>query len=246
MSNKSRNENYGIVDGVHPLAKLIILFMLIGTVLFIPLNDCMKNIFVLMGLFLFISLSKFRKKIIKKALLFSPMIFVITFLVPFKGTGDSLVTILGFSVFKTGLFNFASLIAKMFSLLLFANFFAATTSILDLVSSLQSIKVPDKLLSILFLVNRFIAMFQKDVLERGRAFRSRQIKMPKLMFLKYIISFLATIFMDLFEKNERIFNSLYSRGFAGKITSKNQLMWARRDSINLMIFLLFICLLLAV
>lgn len=239
-SSKSKQVKTGFIEGLNPLVKLIVLIVLVAVLLFIPLSDWVKNYSILISVLLFIAFSKNRKKIIKRSLLFSPMILVITFMTPFKGDGGSWISFYGVSIYKTGMINFVSLIAKMFSILLFANLFALTTSILGLIGTLKSVRVPDKLLSILFLVNRFIALFQKDIFERGRALKSRQIKLPKLIFLKYLVNFLVTIFLDLFEKNERIFNSLYSRGFVGKITSRSELSWEAKDFISLMIFLMLV------
>lgn len=101
----------------------------------------------------------------------------------------------------------------IFGLLIFYN-----KTYFDIALGLQTLKVPDKLVSILYFSSKFILLikneistFKKNLILRG--FRSK----TSILTYKIYANFIGLLFVNSFYKAEKLSNILITRGYHGKI-----------------------------
>ena len=215
---------------INPLSKLVALILIIIADIIFIFTSPLKIIVVILVLLLTIQLSgnKFLH-ILKNSIRFYPMIFFLTMLLPFSGSGEVIGQIFAQKIYRIGLEKFLYHNIFMIIVLIYSNLFITTTPIIEVIGWLGKLNVPKKLLSILFLVNRLLSVMKTDIIKKTNAFKSRHLKLSAKNTLNYSAKFLISLFEDFILKNEKIYFALAARNFRGEITVRSKLEWNTYD-----------------
>ena len=238
MTQKQSGAYKEYLSTLNPVTKLMLFFMIIAGVVIIPLTDVLRlSITMLLLLFAGFYLSGKFKRILKSAVRFYPMVFFISIMTLFKTveTENPLINVWGLNIYKTSVMEFIGLNIKMVTMLIASMIFAFSTSIISLANSLKSVHFPEKIISIIFLANRFIVISGDEIRKLGKSFRSRHIVISKKDTFRYVKNLFITSFLKLFNRNERIYMALSSRGFKGHFTVNMGNTFSKDDLISVVV-----------
>lgn len=168
-----------------------------------------------------------------------PMIFLITFLIPFfPDNGSRVHHVMGLAIYDSGLQKFLLINMKSTLALLMSIVLIATTDFNQLLKGLEKLKVPALMIMILSFMYRFIFLLIDEAEKMQMSFQSRYIRLSLPVRLRIIAQQIGMLFIRTYERGERVALAMESRGFNGKIYTLNELRWRRIDSYLLLLFML--------
>jgi cobalt/nickel transport system permease protein len=221
--------------------KLLLVLFFIVSLLLIDIHQ--TGLLLILNGWLFVS-AWFSKidpgALLKKVVTLYPMILLVTILIPFSSPGSSATS--GFLIFKinsTGLARFIEINIKCTMILICTGIFNLTTSPQQLLTGLQSMGLPQWILAILFLMQRYLLILKTELQRQVMAFRSRYIFLNPIQRLKYISRLLSIFVVRTFGRSERLYQAMLSRGFNGQIYLPQRQTWIVSDSLLLGINLIF-------
>ena len=169
-----------------------------------------------------------------------PMIFLATILIPFSNISIAEhSTILFFKVNSAGWIQFAEINIKFIMILVCTTVFSLTTSPGQIVAAMESLGLASWIISVFFLMQRYMVILKAEILRQFNAFRSRYIYLKPIQRLKYFSRLLTTFSVRTIGRSERLYQTMLSRGFNGQIYSRVEQKWAARDTLILGINLVF-------
>jgi cobalt/nickel transport system permease protein len=160
--------------------------------------------------------------ILKRALLIIPFTAAVAFFVPFMKGGTTLFELdIGFKIAvpREGAVLVFCIFMKSFIAIATMTVLSATTSAVDLIKGLENLKCPRMVTTVLFLMHRYVVLL---VDEGGRlltARRSRTIRMNPRERLKSLGQVASVLLFRSFERGERVYESMCSRGFDGSFST---------------------------
>ena len=235
-------EGNSLLHQFDPRFKLAMMGIFILVVVLIPAKQSRLFLYYsLVPLFLAIiskiSIFHYLSKILK----IYPMILLISVFIPFFSIGSDLLFQWGFlKVYKSGLEKFLIINIKAFLAITMSVIMTTTTDISRLLKAMEKLKIPTITISIVAFMYRYIFLLIDEVEKMILAFQSRYLKLTFLQRLKIFAQIIGILFIRTFERGERIYLAMESRGFRGEIHTLNELEWTPRDSISLAIFGIFI------
>ena len=144
-----------------------------------------------------------------------PFILFALFL-PFvsKGNGEILTVFFNFNIYKTGFDEMISILIKITLCVTLAIVLTATTSNIEIIYGLQKLKVSPLLISIFSFAIRYIDVFIDEV---KISMRSRGYSEKGIRTLKPLAFASGALLIRGYERGERVYNSMISRGFKGTL-----------------------------
>lgn len=232
----NRNSLYAQLD---PRSKIIFSIFYISNVLMLQLDDIQQSIIVFVTVIIMIIFSGYSiKYYVRKILKIYPMIFFTTFLLPFINTNqipsvdDTILIDVGLiSVYKSGLVRFLNFNIKSILILSSTFVLTMTTPYNLLLKGMESIKVPEWLLSIVTYMFRLIYLLAAELEKIHMAFTSRHIALSYFARIKIFAKIIAVYFTRIIEHSERIYLAMISRGFSGQFPVHEELSWHLYDSL---------------
>ena len=110
-------------------------------------------------------------------------------------------------------------------------FFISSTPMNLFLSSIKKLKTPGWIVSVTFFIYHFVFILSFELRRLQIAYQSRYIKLPILKRLSIQAKLLAVFLTRIFEKNDRLYNALISRGFNGIIPIEIPISWKSSDTI---------------
>lgn len=153
------------------------------------------------------------------------------------------------SITDQGTIAFASILTKSWLSVLAATVLATTTSFPDLVAALRALRLPKVMVAIVSFMYRYIFIIADEALRLQRAREARSAsphstgRASLLWRAKVLGGMIGSLFLRSYERSERIYSAMLSRGFDGTIRTIGAENLTLRD---LMITVTFIAYLLAV
>lgn len=138
------------------------------------------------------------------------------FLIPFIASGEQ-VEIVGIDVSRQGLWGAWNIIAKATigagtSILL-----AATTEVPDIISGMARLRVPAVFTSIAGFMIRYLELTAEEIARMRVAMTARGYDPRWLWQAKPIASSAGALFVRSYERGERVYEAMLSRGFTGEM-----------------------------
>jgi cobalt/nickel transport system permease protein len=235
-------EGDSLVHQFDPRFKLTMMVLFILVVLLIPARQGQLFLYyicipIFLALASKISIFHFLSKILK----IYPMILIISIFIPFFSSGNDLLFQWGFlKVYKNGLEKFFMINVKSFLAIAMSVVLTTTTDMSRLLRGMEKLKIPPITISILAFMYRYIFLLVDEVEKMIMAFQSRYLKLSFLQRIKIFSQIIGILFIRTYERGERIYLAMESRGFRGKIHILNDLEWNGKDSIFMVIFLILI------
>jgi cobalt/nickel transport system permease protein len=170
-----------------------------------------------------------------------PMIFFISIFVPFFPAQHDVAHGFGFiTIYEKGfekflLINIKSILAIFMSILI-----TTTTDLMLLLKGMERLKIPRLAISIVSFMYRFIFLLIDEIERMIMAFQSRYFRLSLKNRIKMFANMIGVLFIRTYERGERIYLAMESRGFKGEVHTYSDLKWRKSDSLAFIIFLIIL------
>jgi cobalt/nickel transport system permease protein len=135
-----------------------------------------------------------------------------------------------------GLVAFCSILTKAWLSVLSATILVATTPFTDLIASMRAFRVPEVLVSVVSFMYRYMYVIADEALRLNRAREARsaapdpQARSSLRWRARVLGGMIGSLFLRSYERSERIYAAMASRGFAGEMRTLTPLAWAPGDT----------------
>lgn len=136
------------------------------------------------------------------------------FLLPFIAAGDQ-IEVLGISMSHRGLWGAWNIVAKAGIGATTSILLAATTEVPDILTGLARLRVPVILTSIAGFMIRYLELIVEEIGRIRVAMRARGYEPRWLWQARPIAASAGAMFIRSYERGERVYDAMISRGFAG-------------------------------
>jgi cobalt/nickel transport system permease protein len=141
---------------------------------------------------------------------------LLALLFPIFGSGPR-VEVLGLSLSQAGLWDMWNLLAKSLLGLFTAIVLGATTEVADLLRGLSALRVPGLVTSILGFMVRYLDVVIEDLTRMRLALASRGHQASGIRHWGPYGRAAGTMFIRTYERGERVYLAMESRGYAGEM-----------------------------
>jgi cobalt/nickel transport system permease protein len=172
--------------------------------------------------------------ILKRSLLIIPFVLLVAVFIPFYKEGIVAISFnigsWSFTVSHNGLQLFFSILAKSWLSLLSLILMTSTTSFTRLLKGLERLHIPQALVMLLSFMYRYSFVLTDEVMRMKQARDSRNFGGKRLLQLNTAGYMIGTLFIRSYERGERIYAAMLSRGFNGNSRTLDRLHFSRLDA----------------
>ena len=222
------------IGKIDPRAKIILLLSFISAVLIVPSYHLVPLLILGLILAILIIISGLPGiKIVKSIVKIYPMILMMSiFQVLTITSGEYLYSGVGFfDITEDSWLRISGFQIKTVLIVAAGLFFISSTTMNLFLSSIKKLKAPGWIVSVTFFIYHFVFILSFELRRLQIAYQSRYIKLPILKRLSIQAKLLAVFLTRIFEKNDRLYNALISRGFNGIIPIEIPISWKSSDTI---------------
>src|SRR5688500_8824736 len=151
------------------------------------------------------------------------------------------------TITDTGLLRFVSILIRSWLSVQMAILLVATVRFPDLIHSLEHLRVPSILATIIAFLYRYLFVLSDEVYRLMRARESRSAAVPgkkpggSVAWLAGVAGHMAgQLFLRSYERSDRVYNAMLARGYAGHMETIHPHELRRRDYITVALALLAI------
>lgn len=238
MEHSYLDEHSGKNSFIHrlePRIKIISFFLYILFIILSPPNSFIS--FLLYGLVIgiLIILSKVPFIFIfKRSLSVFPFLLAVAIFIPFirQGRIAAGFSFFGFrfSVSYEGLMVFCNILIKSYLSILGMVLLIATTSFSGLLKAFEKLKFPSLFIMIISFMYRYIFVLEDELMKMRMAKESRSIGGSRWFHLKALANMVGILFIRAYERAERVYLAMCSRGFDGEVKTIYDFKIERKDS----------------
>ena len=241
MKHSFLDQHSGLRSPVHaldPRAKIIAFFFFILSVIFSPITQAQKFGFFWVLILSAILISRVPLKfVLKRSLVIIPFVAIVAIGLPFLGGGGGSYNFGVFVVTHSALLVFLNVLIKSWLCVLAMITLTSTTSFSKLMNGFQRLKVPRVYITILSFMYRFIFVFGDELMRMGRARDARTFNTIWVQTVKAAGGMIGALFVRSYERGERVYAAMCSRGFSGEIKLIHELKMRRCDALFITAFL---------
>jgi len=172
--------------------------------------------------------------VLKRSLVIFPFVLLIAVFIPFFKEGELAgsynIWMWQVSVTYSGLFILANVVVKAWLCILGLILLSSTTKLADLLKGLKQLGTPQVMILILSFMYRYIFVLVDEVMRMQQARDSRNFGGNRLHQLKTIGNMVGTLFIRSYERGERIYAAMLSRGFDGQVRTLHNLSFRPADA----------------
>lgn len=226
------------VHTLDPRAKIVALFSFIFIVIFTPITQAQKFVFYGALILSLILISRVPPKfVMKRSLVIIPFVGLVAIGLPFLGGSGGSLNFGLFSVTQSAFLIFLNVIVKSWLCVLAMIALTSTTPFSKLLNGFQRLKMPIMYITILSFMYRFIFILDDEFMRMNRARNARTFNSSWVQSVKAVGGMIGTLFVRSYERGERIYAAMLSRGFSGKIKLIRELKMNRFDVLFIVAFL---------
>jgi len=211
-----------VIHRLDPRVKVISFFVLILIIVSTPPQELVKfsGYFLMLLILLLLSRVPFLY-VFARSLVIIPFVLLIAIFIPFfKGgevAGSYNFLTLHLTVSHKGILIFQNILIKSWLSVLSLTILASTTKFSSLLKALESLRVPRVLILIASFFYRYMFLLIDGIMRIKNARDSRSFKKSPLYQFKVIGYMIGELFIRTYERAERIYLAMLSRGFNGTI-----------------------------
>ena len=227
------------VHRLDPRAKfLAVLLFIIGVALTRPPAWWAYGaFFLLVAVFAFVSRTPLGY-LLKRSLIVEPFVFFVAVFVPFFHPGGTLAQVsLGgwhITVYREGTFIFLGIMIKAWLSIVALILLSATTRLTELLRGLERLRLPRVMVMILSFMYRYIFVLVEEVGRLRTARDSRGYGGGSHRHrIRTVGMMTGTLFVRSYERGERIYGAMLSRGYDGRLRSIRRLVLRTADVVFL-------------
>lgn len=221
------------IGKVDPRAKIILFISFITAVLIIPAYNLISLMIFGLTLVLLIFISGLTGfKILKAIFKIYPMILMMSFFqILTIHTGDYLHSGIGFlDISKDSWIRIGGFQIKTILILAASLFLISSTPMKLFLTSIERLRAPGWIVAITFFIYHFVFILTHELTRLQIAYKSRYIKLPIMKRLTVQARLLSVFLTRIFERNDRLYHALISRGFNGVIPINIDISWKYSDT----------------
>lgn len=231
FAEQSGKKNF--FERIDPRVKLSLLLLFIIVLMSSSVYQPSRIIILSITLLLFLIYSQLPIKSILNILLkFYPMILVISIfqilsieLNVSSPPGD------GFTIFDSEiLITILMFQSKVILLILASLIFIGSTPFLGLFKVLEKMHIPNIFMIIFFFIYRFVFILSFEIHRIAISYKSRYVKLPFFTQLRMMGKLSAVYMIRLFDRGDRFYYALLSRGFRGELSFEFPIRWKQSDT----------------
>lgn len=211
-----------LIHKLDPRTKLAASFAFVLAVLLTPAGEWWVFAFYLLIVLGLLLLSRLPfLYVLKRSLAVIPFVLLVAVFIPFFKEGEVAgsynVWLWKISVTYSGLFVLANVVAKAWLCILCLVLLSSTTRLAELLKGLRQLGVPQVVVLILSFMYRYIFVLVDEAMRMQQAYQSRDIGGSLLRRLKTFGNMIGALFIRSYERGERIYAAMVSRGFDGQV-----------------------------
>jgi cobalt/nickel transport system permease protein len=220
-------EGNSLVHRLDPRVKLILTLAFIVAVTAVPHGAWLSFLLLLLVICFTIGVSRTDPfTILKRSMVALPFALVAVTLA-FTTEGSPLLTFKlaswNLSITDQGIIAFASILTRAWLAVLMATLLSATTTFPELLFAMRALRLPKVIISIVSFMYRYIFVIAAEALRLQRAKEARSASSQGkgggslLWRAKVLGGMVGSLFLRSYERSERIYAAMLSRGFDGRI-----------------------------
>ncbi len=222
------------IHRLDPRTKLVASLAFILAVLLTPAGEWPALAFYLATVLGLVAFSRLPLSyVLKRSLVIVPFVLLVAVFIPFFKEGEVAgsynIWLWKVSVTYSGLFVLANVVAKAWLCILCLILLSSTTRLAELLKGLRQLGVPQVLVLILSFMYRYIFVLMDEAMRMQQAYNSRDIGGSLRRRLRAFGNMIGILFLRSYERGERIYAAMVSRGFDGQIKILRPLSLKRAD-----------------
>jgi cobalt/nickel transport system permease protein len=173
---------------------------------------------------------------LKRSAVALPFAGMVAISLPFTQAGDVLWSwrILGqtLTITDAGFALFATVVVKAWLSVLVSGLLVATTPFPDLLKAMRSLRVPAVLTATISFMYRYLFVLVDEAMRLQTARAARSVGTGRTVWWRARVlgGMIGSLFLRSYERSERIYAAMLSRGFAGEVRTLTRPMWQARDT----------------
>lgn len=222
------SDRKSVIHQIDPRIKIVIFFTYIIFVILTPAKY-FTQFSAYLALILFVAvLSRVPLfYIFKSSLVIIPFSILIAIFIPFFKEGE-IAGIYNFVIFQltvtyNGLWILWNILIKSWLSVFAIIILSSTTKFSDLLKGLEKLFIPRVFLMILSFMYRYIFILMDEAMKMKCAWKSRYFGGKFITQIKVFANIIGLLFIRAFERGERVYLAMCSRGFKGKVIILNPL-----------------------
>lgn len=241
-------DKYGNLDSpVHRLDARAKIIAFLGLIIFC-VSTPPDAYFVFLGYGMFLVLAGALSRvppgyILKSSLVVIPFVIMVAAFIPFLkpdhlGGGYNL-GIGELTVSRSGLIVFENILMKSYLAIISVILLSSTTPFPKLLRGFEQLRVPKLVIMLASFAYRYLFLLIEEIERMKRARDSRSYRGRWLWQAKVIGQMIGSLFLRSYERGERVYVAMTSRGFTGEIVGFGKIRFQVRDVIFLVFALLY-------
>lgn len=216
--NHSYLDKYSNLESpIHALdsrIKLITALIFITVTVLTPAKKYQQFLFYLILLLAFILLSRIPLlHVLKKSLVIIPFALLVAVFTPFFSQKTRIINPAYLFIWNVFIKSWTAVVAL--------TLLTASTPFPKLLSGLERLKVPKIFILILSFMYRYIFVIIEEIEEMERGWQSRDVGSSLILKVRIFANIIGVLFIRTYERAERIYQSMVSRGFNGTLLTLN-------------------------
>jgi len=222
------------IHKLDPRAKIITTLVFVLAVVITPVTHWQAFVCYLVLVVALLALSEVPPTyILKRSLVIVPFVLTIAVFNIFRA-GE---VVAGFhlwqwqlAVTEEGLLVFCNVLVKAVLSMLMLILLSSTTNFTTLMKGLEQLRMPRVMVMILSFAYRYIFVLTDEVMRMRRARDSRNVGGSNLRQIRTVGNMIGTLFIRSYERGERVYAAMVSRGYDGQIRTLDSLNFGWRDA----------------
>ena len=173
---------------------------------------------------------------LKRSAIVLPFAGMVAISLPFTTAGEVVWSwsILGWTLTATGegLLLFATVVVKSWLSVMASGLLVVTTPFPDLLRAMRSLHVPAVLTATISFMYRYLFVLTDEAMRLQTARAARSVGAGRTVWWRARVlgGMIGSLFIRSYERSERIYAAMLSRGFAGEARTLTRLTWQARDT----------------
>lgn len=178
--------------------------------------------------------------VFKRSLIIVPFVILISIFIPFMKDGNVIFSLFFLKVTENGVLTFFNVLIKAWLSVVSMILLTSTTQFSNLLHGFEALKVPKIVVMLMSFVYRYLFVFEDEIMRMRRAAYSRNIKKGFFHQVEVFGNIVGSLFLKTYERGERIYVSMTSRGFDGKIRTFKEFELKKSDVLFFSLFVFYI------
>ena len=213
-NDKGKSSFLGKID---PRIKIIVFFLMVILIVSSPgdnwiLYTCFLSILLILAILGKLSIAY----IFKRSLVMIPFALIMALFLPFQTRTGEFYTFLGMNISRSGLIMFYNVLIKAWLAISSMIILSSTTPFPALISGMEKFKLPGIMIDLMSFMYRYIFVLLDEAHRIENARRSRFFGGRFFSEVRVFGNIIGVLFVRSFERGERVYKSMVSRGYNGQ------------------------------